>query len=653
MKRSAPLGVRLAVMAAVAAIIVGVASWLLGAPWYFAAGIPAVTAASVWGMACRDVLRQLRALAERSAQMAAGESTEPVQCADPLAQIGRDLDAVANALQTRDALLRTAEEALRTNEARYRNLFDSNPHPMLVFDVETLEILAANDAAIRRYGFTRQQFLRMTVRHLLPEAVTGGVPAVLERMALHHEHPREDIHRCRDGRLIDVEVSSHRIQFANRPAAIAMLADITLRKRAEAENQRRAAAMAHLYESALEQSATLSTSEVAEAVVRAAVERFGAGAAWLQHRSENASRGIIAAWPRASGTVPVGHSDADPVKLPSAIALRDRRPVCYPTDEALWESGPWADNEAPEGLRHGIAFPLAARDRAFGVLHMLSDKDWVADQQRLDVLSSFALNAGSALINAEMHEQLEEVARWLEHRVQERTAELEFANKELQSFAHSVSHDLRAPLRGIQGFTRLLLHECAAELSEGARHYLGMILCNVDEMQALITALLAFSRSARQPLHLHEVDTNSLVETVLTSLQHEMEGRNIEFRIGVLPPCMADRTLLRQVFANLLSNAIKYTARSNPAVIEVGSMAAENEQVYYVRDNGVGFDPTNANRLFGVFQRLHSSDEFPGTGVGLATVQRIVTRHGGRIWFDAAPGRGATFYFTIASQKSD
>ncbi len=235
----------------------------------------------------------------------------------------------------------------------------------------------------------------------------------------------------------------------------------------------------------------------------------------------------------------------------------------------------------------------------------------------------------------------------LEQRVAKRTAELEAANKELEAFSYSVSHDLRAPLRAVSGFASIVLEDFSSQLPAAGRHYLERVRNGGLRMGELIDDLLAFSRLSRQPLDRRRVDVAQLVQEVLTELNPRENNRPIETRVGHLPPCHGDPALLKQVWINLLSNAIKYTRGRQPASVQVGSEQRNGGTVYFVRDNGVGFDMQYANKLFGVFQRLHRPDEFEGTGVGLAIVQRIVHRHGGRVWAEAAPDRGATFYFTI------
>jgi light-regulated signal transduction histidine kinase (bacteriophytochrome) len=236
----------------------------------------------------------------------------------------------------------------------------------------------------------------------------------------------------------------------------------------------------------------------------------------------------------------------------------------------------------------------------------------------------------------------------LEQRVVARTTELAAANRELEAFSFSVSHDLRAPLRAINGFSRILLEEHANQLNSQARHYVQRIYDGAQRMNQLIDDLLAFSRFSRQPLVKHPVAMEKLVRQTMEELRPEYHQRPIEFHIDELPVCQADAALLKQVLVNLISNALKYTRGRDPARIEIGAQATDKGLIYFVRDNGVGFNMSAAQKLFGVFQRLHTSEEFEGTGVGLAIVQRIIQRHGGRVWAEAEVGQGATFYFTLA-----
>lgn len=246
-----------------------------------------------------------------------------------------------------------------------------------------------------------------------------------------------------------------------------------------------------------------------------------------------------------------------------------------------------------------------------------------------------------------VEQELERHRNHLEELVEKRTAQLESANHELDSFCHSVSHDLRAPLRYLDGFAGLLMSNCRQDLPEEGRRYVDIIASSARKMGALIDDLLKFSRTSRQEMSMQRVNMELALREALVPVQAACKARDVEWRIGQLSAVAGDHNLLRQVWANLLENAAKYTGKRDAAVVEIGCEEHETEIVFLVRDNGVGFDPRYADKLFGVFQRLHRQEEFEGTGIGLATVQRIVARHGGRIWAESALGQGATFRFAL------
>jgi signal transduction histidine kinase len=230
-------------------------------------------------------------------------------------------------------------------------------------------------------------------------------------------------------------------------------------------------------------------------------------------------------------------------------------------------------------------------------------------------------------------------------------ARLQKANDELEAFSYSVSHDLRAPLRAVSGFSRILIDQHADEMSEQARGYLSRVEGGAQRMGALIDDLLAFAHVGRQTLTKHTVHPADLARACLAELSDEREGRNIEITIEDLPDCQADAALLKLVYTNLLSNALKYSRGRDPARIQVVSRRGSADTVYVVADNGAGFDPRYADKVFGVFQRLHAADQFEGTGVGLALANRIIHRHGGQIWADGKVDQGATFSFTLTGAE--
>ena len=266
---------------------------------------------------------------------------------------------------------------------------------------------------------------------------------------------------------------------------------------------------------------------------------------------------------------------------------------------------------------------------------------------------------------AQRTSELQQAHNQLEQRVKDRTAELEAANNELEAFSYSISHDLRSPLRSVDGFSKSVLDDYGSQLPLQAQRDLQTVRKGAQRMGELIDDLLTFARLIRQPLRHQTVNVAELVRRVWEELNRwQPERRKIELHIGELPPCRGDPSLLKQVWTNLLSNALKYSGKRETAVIEIGAMEygntgvpektplskapiSQHSTVYFVRDNGTGFDMRYAPKLFGVFQRLHRADEYEGTGVGLAIVQRILHRHGGQVWAEAAVDRGATFYFTL------
>jgi light-regulated signal transduction histidine kinase (bacteriophytochrome) len=264
--------------------------------------------------------------------------------------------------------------------------------------------------------------------------------------------------------------------------------------------------------------------------------------------------------------------------------------------------------------------------------------------EEVKILQALADCTSVAMENVELYSGLEQ-------KVAERTARLQALNEELDSFSYSVSHDLRAPLRHVGGFIELLKKQEADKLSAKGMDYLNIILASTLTMSGLINDLLEFSRMGRAEMRKFPLEMKALVNEVWLGLASERKDRDIVWDLADLPPVEGDGALLKQVWVNLLSNAIKYSKRRDRAEIRVGFTEREKEYEFYVKDNGAGFDMKYADKLFGVFQRLHHKDEFEGTGIGLANVRRIITRHGGRAWADGKIDKSATFYFTLPKKS--
>jgi PAS domain S-box-containing protein len=304
-----------------------------------------------------------------------------------------------------------------------------------------------------------------------------------------------------------------------------------------------------------------------------------------------------------------------------------------------------------EGMLSRIVAPLLVKGRVIGTVSIASRTASAYNEAHLDVVVPMTGQLALAIENIRLYEAEREHAATLERRVAERTADLEAANQELEAFSYSVSHDLRAPLRAADGFSRILIEDHGESLDAEARRYLEVVRSSTQRMGRLIDELLAFSRLGRQEISRRKVDPAAIARQALAEVQPDGAGPALEVEIGVMPMVDADPGLLRQVYVNLLANAVKFARTRRPARIDVGSRFENGEAVFFVQDNGVGFDMAYAHKLFGVFQRLHRAEDYEGTGVGLAIVQRIVHRHGGRVWAEGTLDQGATFSFTIPDRR--
>jgi PAS domain S-box-containing protein len=517
---------------------------------------------------------------------------------------------VAGALSTARDITERKER-----EEEYKKLVDGMNDSAYVIDFNA-KFVEVNDTAVEFLGYPREELLSMGPEDIDPLKDAEEISRLVEGMKADETQVFETQHMTKGGDMIPVEVSSSLVSYQGEPVILSIARDITERKRAAAEVR----------------SLARFPGENPNPVLRVSADGT------ILYANES-SQLLLSTWECQVGQ-PLPDEWRDFTLNVLDSGSREEAEVEGGDHILSLTFSPVAD----QGYVNVYGFDITGRKRAEEELrrHREHLEELVAARTaELDKRIAESEGLNRAMTN--LLEDLQATNRNLE----EATRKLEEANAELESFAYSVSHDLRAPLRAVDGFSRILQGEYASELSPEARHYLDLVQENACQMGQLIDDLLAFSRLSRKPLTKHSVSPADLVRQVLEDLWQEQEGRQVEIIIDDLPACQADPSLLKQVYVNLLSNALKYTRKREVTRIQVGYQMQDNQPVYYVKDNGVGFDMRYADKLFGVFQRLHRAEEYEGTGVGLAIVQRIIRRHGGHVWVDAGVDEGAAFYFTI------
>jgi PAS domain S-box-containing protein len=507
-------------------------------------------------------------------------------------------------------------------------------------------VRAINDAFTRVLGFTRADIIDKNGLAIFvsPESHTVVRATML---AGGSSRPEDVVVTTKTGERRICQYVSEPVTYQGRPMRVVAMTDLTERVLLEERERRNAKLLSAIAR------ATLGTTGQTffDALARTLAEALGTDYAFVAELHDGGARArTLAAWglgaPLAPFEMGLEGTPCAGVLRGSSCVFPDGVQARFPSDHLLCQLG----------VDSYVGIPILGESgQPEGILVALHRGPLPADAPYDGVrvtLELFAARAAAELERTRALHALEAARAELERRVTERTAELTAANQELEAFAYSVSHDLRAPLRHITGFAELVARAAAERLDATAQRHLDIVRRSAQRMTGLIDDLLSFSRTGRSTLRPMRVDMGELVAEVVREHAPPAGERAVEWELGPLPEVHGDRPLLAQVIANLVDNALKYSRGRTPARIAISATRDGGEHVFRVADNGVGFDPRYAAQLFGVFRRLHRADEFEGNGIGLATVRRVITRHGGRVWAEAQPDAGATFCFTLPARSA-
>lgn len=551
-------------------------------------------------------------------------------------------------------LERAAHEA-ESERAWLRDVIERSLNEVYVLDRETHRFRFVNRGAVRNLGYAEGELLGMTLLDIAPEFTSAALQEVVRAASARsgEVHRFERTFRRKNGTRYPAEIHLQLVGTDRGEVFLALVNDITERRWAE----NRISRLNRVYAVLSDVNQTIVRERDPDALCREAcriaVEKGGFLEAWVGLREAGAARPRILA--RAIGTTSppaAGSGDGEPSGMNTALeAFRTGF-------RAISIVGSGADEASSPGAEPGLpvaALPLVVEGEVTGVLTLVAEQTGVLDDEELHLLDEMAMDIGFALEtsrrDAARRRAEEEVLRLnadLEWRVAERTAELAAANKELETFTYSVSHDLKAPLRAIDGYSQILLEEHAEGLNPDGRAILGKVRRGAQRMGQLVEALLAYSRIERRAIHVGTVNVSTAVSSVLGELQEEIvaAGAEVAVRVDGLV-VKADHEGLAIVLRNLVGNALKYSQGAHPPRIEISGSEEEGRTRLRIRDNGIGFDMTYHDRIFEIFQRLHRVEEFAGTGIGLALVRKAAERMKGRVWAESAPGKGATFFVEL------
>jgi PAS domain S-box-containing protein len=561
-----------------------------------------------------------------------------------------------------------AERVTRESEEKFRTLSEKSPN--MIFINQAGRVVYANEASEAIMGYTRAELTSSDFNFLTliaPESVERVKQNFQRHVGGEDIPPQEYQLVTRDGRRIDGIQSSRLVQYDGKPAILGIITDITDRKRAEERIREQADDLGLLNQL----NDAINRGQPIEQIVHLLSEEakriFSVSDASVYLMSPDKQH-LVLSVQTLSGEIVRQAEELLGRQIPTPKvalregsvyleALRAGRPTLihgpgqirklmeeHTEDSILKRVVPQVQRVLKIGSV--ILLPLISEDEPIGLLAVSRDRAFTKDEVK-------RLEAVSAELTTTIKRKLgeDEIRRFnveLEQRVQQRTAELETANKELEAFSYSVSHDLRAPLRAIDGFSQALLEENAGQLDDAGQDYLRRVRAGTQRMGTLIDDLLGLSRVARVELRREKVALTELARAIVSELAERDPERRVKFVADDDFIVDGDSRLLRVALENLLRNAWKFTQERSQARIDFGQEHQAGSPVFFVRDNGAGFDMAYVDKLFGAFQRLHPASEFPGTGVGLATVQRIIHRHGGRVWAEGKVDHGATFYFTVA-----
>ena len=529
---------------------------------------------------------------------------------------------------------------------QFREVMDESNEAIFLIDPETSHYLDFNQTAVNYLGYSRTELLQLGVMQIAQHVPT--LAAWRERVALIKQTNRlifETIHRRKDGTLVPVEVSARMLDYGGRMIMVAVVHDITERQQAEAEIRARGRYLTLLNDITRAAVATSDFQSMLQTLADRLSELLDADGCYITLWDEAQQRTRpAAAYGPLSEVYPALVPQPDELTMTASVM---RAGHALAAEDAL--NSPYISPRiaAQFPARSLLGLPLIAHEQKLGAALIGFNQPHHFTPDEIARGEQAAAQIALAVAKAQLLEQVQQHAAELEQRMAERTAQLSEANKELEAFSYFVSHDLRAPLRAIGGFSQILLDDQADRLDTDGRHYLEQVRAASQRMGQLIEDLLRLSHVSRAELHRRPVSLSMLAQTVIGDLRQAQPERVVDCVIAAELEGEGDEKLLRIVLENLLGNAWKFTGQQPQARVEFGREEREGPAVYFVRDNGAGFDMAYAHKLFGAFQRLHTESEFPGTGIGLATIQRIVHRHGGRIWAESAVGQGATFYFTL------